>query len=227
MSKVKHFFKQSWLLIIASFCFGLLIAITNAAWSPRIEQNKKEKLDGLRRGLIADANNFELAAKDVKIVGKKGKVTKTDVYKALDSAGDNIGFTFIATGAGFADKIELVIAVDSKCEKFFGYKVLKSNETPGFGDKIKEDFLGNQFKGTPVGEVELVKSGKAEKIDSQIVAISGATVRGACAVRTATAHRSRTSRRPPRWRSWLFKEPATPTPEASTSRWSPRAGGPS
>ena len=176
MSKIKHFIQQSWLLIISSFCFGLLIAVANAAWAPRIEQNEKDKLNSLMRALVSDANDFEIAIEAVEIPGKKGKVAKTDIYKAVDSDGKNIGFAFVAAGAGFADKIKLVIAVDSRCEKFFGFKVLSSYETPGFGSKIKEDYFGNQFKNAPAGKLELVKVGKAEQVDSEIVAISGATV---------------------------------------------------
>ena len=176
MLKIKHFIQQSWLLIVASFCFGSLIAIANVAWSPRIEQNEKDKLNNLMAALITDANDFSVAVKDVEIPGSKGKSIKTDIYKALDSAGRNVGFAFTATGAGFADKIKLVIAVDSKYEKFFGFKVLFSNETPGFGSKIKEDFFANQFINTPAGRIELVKVGKPEQVDSRIVAITGATV---------------------------------------------------
>lgn len=176
MSKIKHFIRQSWLLIVASFCFGLLIAVTNAALQPRIDQNERDKLNKLMNGLIADANDFGKAIEAVEITGRKGKVTKTDIYNALDGNGVNIGFAFVASGAGFADKIKLVIAVDDKCKKFFGFKVLSSNETPGFGSKIKEDYLGDQFKGAPARQVELVKVGKAEEVDSKIVSISGATV---------------------------------------------------
>ncbi len=176
MFRIKHFIQQSWLLIVASFCFGLLIAVTNAAWSPRIEQNEKDKLNNLMKGLITDANDFKVAIEGVRIVGDKGKVTETDIYKALDSDGKSIGFAFVAAGPGFADKIKLVIAVDSRCEKLFGFKVLSSNETPGFGSKIKEDYFGDQFKNAPAGRIELVKIGNVEKNDSEIVAISGATV---------------------------------------------------
>ncbi len=176
MSKVKHFLEQSWLLIVSSFFFGLLIAVTNAAWSQKILQNEIDKRNWLMTELIADANSFEMAIEAVEIRGAKGKAAKTDVYKAVDGNGRAVGFAFIAVGSGFADKIKLVIAVDGKCEKLFGFKVLSSNETPGFGDKIKEDYLGNQFKGAPAGELELVKTGDAGKIDSEIVAISGATV---------------------------------------------------
>ena len=175
MSKIKHFIQQSWLLIVASFFFGLLIAIASAAWSPRIKQNEKEKLYSQMRQLITDANNFEKAIEAVKIPDKKGKVTETDIYNALDADGKSIGFAFVAEGPGFIDKIKLVIAVDRKCEKFFGYKVLSSNETPGFGSKIitDEDFA-NQFKQAPAAKLELIKAGKTK--ESEIVAITGATV---------------------------------------------------
>jgi electron transport complex protein RnfG len=184
MSKVRHFFQQSWLLIIASFCFGLLIAVTNAAWSGRILQNEIDKRNHLMTALIADADSFDVAVEAVEIPGAKGKILKTDIYQALDSSGRTVGFAFIAVGSGFADKIKLVIAVDAKCEKFFGFKVLASNETPGFGDKIKEDYLGSQFKGAPADKLELVKTGDEKKIDSEIVAISGATVSSEAVVQT-------------------------------------------
>ena len=110
------------------------------------------------------------------VAGSKGKQIKTTIYKAIDDNGQTDGFAFIAVGAGFADRIKLVIATDSKAEKFFGFKVLASNETPGFGDRIKYDYFQNQFKLAPTGNIELTKVGDPGKIDSQIVAISGATV---------------------------------------------------
>ncbi len=185
MSKVKYFVQQSWLLIVASFAFGLLIAVANASLEPRIKQNEKDKLDNLMKSLIGQAKDFQIAIEQVEISGDKGKVETTDVYKALDENGKSIGFAFVAVGAGFADKIKLVIAVDGGCGKFLGFKVLASNETPGFGSKIADDELESdidfvdQFKGAPAGEVELIKTGKIEVIkiiDSQIAAISGATV---------------------------------------------------
>ncbi len=176
MSKIKHFFEESWLLIISSFCFGLLIAVTNAAWSPRIEQSEKDKLNNLMTGLITEARNFQITIEDVEVPGKKGKITKTDIYQALDDSGSSAGFAFVAIGPGFADKIKLVIAVDANCENFLGFKVLSSNETPGFGDRIKEDYFGNQFEKAPAQELQLEKTGDPETIDSEIVAISGATV---------------------------------------------------
>jgi Na+-translocating ferredoxin:NAD+ oxidoreductase subunit G len=176
MSKIKYFIQQSWLLLVTSFLFGLLIAVADATWSAKIEQNKAEKLRGLMASLISDANSFELAIKEANVPGDKGRMIKTDIYKALDKQGNCAGFAFVAVGAGFADKIELVVAVDAKCEKLLSFNVLSSNETPGFGNKMKNDSFRNQFKDAPAGKLLLVKIGDAGKIDNEIVAISGATV---------------------------------------------------
>ncbi len=176
MPKIKYFIQQSWLLIVSSFCFGLLIAAANAAWSGKIEQNKIGKLSNLMKALITQADTFELAIKDVSIPSEKGAQTTTDIYKALDKAGKTVGFAFIASGMGFAANIELVIAVDPGCRQLYGYNVLTCSETPGFGDRIKDEYFNSQFKGAPAGKFQLTKTGDASQIDDTIVAISGATV---------------------------------------------------
>jgi electron transport complex protein RnfG len=176
MNKIKFFFSQSWLLIVASLCFGLLIAVTSASLQPRIIQNQKEKLNKLMKNLITDAQIFEAAAEDCIIETADGSIAKTDIYKAFDAEGNPKGYVFIAVGSGFADKIKLVIAIDENCEKCYGYEVLASNETPGFGSKISENYFQSQFQGIPAGNVSLSKTGNSEISDSEIIAITGATV---------------------------------------------------
>ena len=175
MLKIKHFIQQSWLLIVASFFFGLLIAVTSASWQDEIIRNEQEKLNRLMKELISDANSFEVVMQKAEIPGDK-KILKSDIYKALDVNGSIVGFAFNAEGSGFADKIELVVAVDKDFEKLAGFDVLSSNETPGFGDQIKYDYYRDQFAGAPAEELKLVTSGKPKNIDAEIVAISGATV---------------------------------------------------
>ena len=187
MLKIKYFAQQSWLLIISSFCFGLLIAGTNYALSERIERNRTDKLyrqtgELLNRfNAMSDANlpkaeQFEEFA-EVEITSSRGKKQVVVVVRALSADGETVvGWSFNASGSGFADKIELVVAVDKDFESIAGFDVLASNETPGFGDKIKLPNWRNQFAGAPVEELKLVKTGDVEKIDSEIVAISGATV---------------------------------------------------
>jgi electron transport complex protein RnfG len=175
MFKIKHFIQQSWLLIVASFFFGLLIAVTNAALSPRIVQNKINKRNRLVGVLLPEAKNFALDT-EIEIESIQGKKEKVEVYRAMSEEDECVGWSFNAAGSGFADKIELVVAVDKDFEKLAGFDVLSSNETPGFGDQIKYDYYRDQFKGAPAEELTLIASGDPKKIDAEIVAISGATV---------------------------------------------------
>lgn len=182
MHSIKRFFEQSWLLIVASFFFGLLIAITNVALSPRIERNKTSKLYELASGLLPNATGFTAVTESIEIKALDGKSQELTVYQAAAN-NQTIGWVFQVIGSGFADKIELVVAVDAAFETLAGFDVLSSNETPGFGDRIKDSYYRDQFKGAPTEGLTLVKTGDPETIDSEIVAISGATVSSAAVVR--------------------------------------------
>lgn len=176
MLKIKHFIEQSWLLITASFFFGLLIAVTSAALSPRIEQNKINKRNRLVGALLPEAKDFVPVEGGIEIESIQGKKETVEVFRAVSAAGECVGWSFNAIGPGFADKIELVVAVDKNFEKFAGFDVLASNETPGFGNQIKFDYFRDQFKGAPAEGLKLATSGDNTKIDSEIIAISGATI---------------------------------------------------
>ena len=175
MSKIKHFMEQSWLLIVASFCFGLLIAVTNAALSPRIRQNEINKRNRLVSALLPEAKDFILLDEQIEIQSLQGK-KNIEIYRAVSEADECVGWSFEAAGSGFADKIRLVVALDKNFEKIAGFDVLSSNETPGFGDHKKYEYSRDLYMGARAGELMLVTSGERGKIDSEIVVISGATI---------------------------------------------------
>jgi electron transport complex protein RnfG len=185
--RIKHFIEQSWLLIVASFCFGLLIAGTNYALSARIERNRTAKLYS-RTGDLLNAYNaatdsglpkaelFDEFA-EIEIASLHGKSQPVKVIRARSADEQTIiGWSFNASGSGFQDKIELAVAVDRDFEKIAGYDVLLSNETPGYGDQIKLSYLRDQFIGAPAGELKPVSVGEPRSIDAEIVTISGATI---------------------------------------------------
>jgi electron transport complex protein RnfG len=161
---------------VASFLFGLLIAAANAAWQERILQNEEDKFNNLARQMLPDANSFETALEDVGVDTGKGKKKLTSVKKALATDGTCIGWAFKCEGSGFADKIKLVLAVDADFKQLKGFGVLSSNETPGFGDQIKLPYYQDQFVDIPAEKLILSKIGDSGKKDSEIIAISGATV---------------------------------------------------
>ncbi len=162
--------------MVAPFCFGLLIAVTNAALDPMIQQNKIDKLNDLARDLLPKAQSFVEQDTEIELVSAKGKKQKIKLYMATSETKECVGWCFNASGSGLIDTIELVVAVDKDFEKIAGFDVLACNETPSIGDRIEDDDYRNQFKAAPVGVFKLVKTGDPGKIDSEIVAISGATI---------------------------------------------------
>jgi len=177
LDSLKRFAQESWLLVAASLVCGLLLAATNAALGPRIEMNKTLKLTSLAANLLPEATSFTPLPEPIEVQGLDGRRESAVVFKA--TADDRlVGWAFKVTGSGFADKIELVTAVDASFQKLAGYDVVTSSETPGFGDQIKDNYYRSQFSGAPADKFTLVGGGAAnpQEIDSTIVAISGATI---------------------------------------------------
>ena len=174
MLKIKYFIQQSWLLIVSAFMFGLLIAVTNAALIDRINANNASKVTDKLQSLMPSAKEFP-KQESITIKSQQQSDVDVEIYKGV-SEGNCQGWAFNATGAGFADKITVIVVVDESFEKMIGFSVLASNETPGFGDRITGSFYRDQFVGAPTDKLNLTKTGDPDKIDSDIVAISGATI---------------------------------------------------
>jgi electron transport complex protein RnfG len=176
---IKTFIEKSWLLIVASLFFGVLLAGTNELLGPRIKQNEIDKFNTLAGGMFEGVSAFE-SGDTIEITSAKGKLIKVDVKKGVGVNGECLGWAFVAEGSGFQDKIKIVIGVDAKFETLKGFGTLVSNETPMFGDKINnaEHYFVKQFAGTPAKRLELVKIGdwKIIENDTEIIAITGATI---------------------------------------------------
>jgi len=170
-----NFIKQSWLVMVSSLAFGILVAGVHGGLKDRIEANAQEKLQSQMRLLLSSATTFETVMDQV--------TGQAAYYVGKNATGQPVGYMIEASGSGFADIITLLVAMDASREKLLGIAVLKSNETPGFGDQIKnEDKDGkisfkNQFKGCPTDKkLMTVKTGRREETDEKIVAITGATI---------------------------------------------------
>ena len=163
-----QFFKQSWLVMAAALVFGLLVAGVHGVLEECIADNATLKLEREMKSLFGQDSVSE-AVRD-----ENGE---TRYYKVKDKANAITGYAIVAEGSGFADKIKLLVATDEKTEKLLGIAVLKTNETPGFGDKIKKEKFRDQFVGCPIKEELLViLRGDRDKADSEIVSITGATI---------------------------------------------------
>jgi electron transport complex protein RnfG len=177
-NSVKLFFRESWLLMVSAVFFGTLLAITNAAWDPKIKGNEVNKFNNLAKSLLPAGETFEPLTDKITLDLGGGKTITADVRKGMDASGACVGWAFICEGSGFADKIKLVAAADTQFETLLGFGVLSSNETPGFGDKINltDGPFQPQFRGIPAAALTLNKAGDRTKMDTEIIAITGATV---------------------------------------------------
>ena len=176
------------LTIIATLSGGLL-SFWDAYTSPKIEEYRQEEIKNAVKKVLPSAENYR---EDIK---KSGSYT---FYLGYD--GDElIGIAFNIKGGGFQDIISLMVGVTPDFSRITGLSVLDQKETPGLGTKIADDpsrkgdekWFTDQFKGkSPFPEVYYVKNKKAEA-ETEIEAISGATISSQAVVNILNFHIAR------------------------------------
>ena len=102
-----------------------------------------------------------------------GKETK--VYQIFDIDNAHIGWVIPAEGMGFADKIVLLYGLNADRSTITGMAVLDQKETPGLGDKIRDEEFTLKYKNKPA-EQELVVVKLPTAGEQNVEAITGATV---------------------------------------------------
>jgi len=158
-----RYISEAWLVLLLATGFALALAAVDLAWKTRIEENKRRETIGQIPHLVPGA-----------VRGQKEFVGKVYVYRAFDSAGRHVGWVLPAVGQGFADRIELLIGLDSEAEYITGLYVLEQKETPGLGANIIAAQWRKQFTGKPA-TLPLHVS-QAAIGENEIQAVTGATI---------------------------------------------------
>ncbi|MCP4712401.1 MAG: FMN-binding protein [Planctomycetes bacterium] len=162
-----NFLKQSWLVMLAALLFGLLVSGLYGQLEPKIKEQARLKLENEMGKLLTEATAFESIP----------DAENPQYFIGKNDEGAVVGYAIQWEGGGFADKIKLLVALDRPLEKLLGIGILKTNETPGFGDKIKGDKFKGQYKGSPALKLKVEKEGDRSNSDDQnIIAITGATI---------------------------------------------------
>ena len=144
-------------LVIICVVMSCLLALTNNATAPIIEEAERKAKEEARLEVLPGADSFE----QLNVDGLPDAVT--EVYKAANGA----GYTFSLKAQGYGGKgtLNLTVGIDMD-GKITGTKVLSHSETVGLGSKITNDEFKNQFPGKDASYVSDIKN-----IDT----ISGAT----------------------------------------------------
>ncbi len=98
----------------------------------------------------------------------------TGVQVAKDGSGSELGYVITVTAKdGSQANITFSVGIQND-GTVNGYSITSISETPGLGDKAKNEEFYSQFQGKQVDSFGVVKSAPAS--DSEIEAISGATI---------------------------------------------------
>lgn len=162
--KKQNYIVDAWLVILLSLLFGSGLAGVQASLKPRIDANKLGDTLGQISALVPGSTR-----------GEKATAGNAVVYKALDGAGATTGWVVPARGQGFADRIELLIGVDTSGTHITGLYVLDQKETPGLGDNITAKTWRDQYAGKATDKPLVVRKTKPEA-PNEIQAITGATI---------------------------------------------------
>lgn len=177
---------------LISMISGLLVALAYEITAPIIAEGHRLATEKAVLQVFPGA----VSKRDF-ILGPKGLIPRDNadqetgatgepVYAAYDAQGHLKGVAITGTGNGYAGPVEVMFAYAPDHQAIVGSKVQKSNETPGFGDKLDKDptFLKNftaldarlNAEGTALANpIVTVKHG-AKVEPWQIDAISGATI---------------------------------------------------
>lgn len=164
MSAKSNYILDAWLVILLSTVFGGALAAVHVAWQPKIEVNRLNDALAQVPVLVPGATR-----------GEQVVLGGVPVYRALDAAHTTVGWVVPAAGQGFADRIDMLIAVDRLAGQITGLYVLNQKETPGLGDKIRDPKWRGQFGGKATHPAMKVVKRKAAAAN-EIEALTGATI---------------------------------------------------
>lgn len=142
--------------LVATF----LLSYTNSLTAGRIAEVQKNNADKARKLVCADAAEFELVEAD----------EQTEIYSALDAAGNEIGYAISTFDKSYGGDIQVMTGFDTE-GKITGVQILSIDDTPGLGMNAKKDGFRNQYVGRTAGNLVVSKNAAEDEIQ----AITGAT----------------------------------------------------
>ena len=155
------------LIVVGIFSGGSLAVMYKFTQAPIQDTQQKELREAVFK-VIPDAKDY----KEIKAIDS------TIIYKVMGQDGETAGYAVAGEGGRFQGNIKLMIGLDEKMESITGIEILESMETPGLGERIKDESFRSQFLGMkiPAGTaIECVKNEKNKK-GTDIQAITGATI---------------------------------------------------
>lgn len=196
---------------------GLAVSVVDQLTAPIIAEQYRLRTEQAVFQVFPEASRFRtLQLTERGLEDAPAGVGSDRLYAAYDAGGGLLGVAIVGSALGYAGLVQAMFAYRPACRCITAAKVLRSNETPGFGDKLDTDleFLKN-FKAL---DVRLNAEGTAlmhplvavrhgTKTESwQIDAIAGATISSRAMARAADTAANRAVPWIERQLAWLKGE---------------------
>lgn len=148
---------------------GFLLSFVYSSFEKDImSNNEKTVLNGVK-AVIEGADEIE---------GPIKENSTYEYYIGKKTDGTAVGYAMLSYASGYNGENKVLVGFDADIIKITGIVVTEQAETPGLGAKITEASFRDQFKNkSSITPLIIVKGIKPEETqDSQIAAISGATI---------------------------------------------------
>ena len=162
--------------VVLGFLLGLVYGITKEP----IAAAEEAKQQAAYKQVFADADSFEAyegfdAEKAASVMADNGYSDEIgDVQTAMDKSGNAIGYVITVTAKdGSQANITFSVGIQND-GTVNGHSITSISETPGLGDKAKNEEFYGQFENKQVDSFNVVK--QTPSADNEIEAISGATI---------------------------------------------------
>ena len=147
------------ILVLTGICLvvAVLLAATNSVTAPIIKANEEATAQQTRMELLPEADSFEVVPVEVEGV--------TEAARAENGA----GWVITAQAQGYGGMVPVMVAFGED-GTICAVKFLANDETPGLGQKVRNESFGAQF------------AGKTGENAYEVDAISGATISSNAAI---------------------------------------------
>ena len=178
MNDTKSMIKNAFILFAITLVAGVLLGIVYQVTKEPIAYQDKLAQDKANQSVFATASTFNDVAVDeakaAEVAAAHGGVVIESVKSAVDGSGNVLGYVIQVKSKGYGDFIEYTVGITNE-SKVNGISIISIAETPGLGMNA-EKVIVPQFADKDAQQFTVAKNGQVSDPNTQIEAISGATI---------------------------------------------------
>lgn len=178
MNDTKTMIKNALILFVITLVAGVLLGLVYQVTKDPIAAQEKAAQDRANMSVFATASTFNDETVDengaAAAVADYTGVTIESVKSAVDASGNVLGYVIQVKSKGYGDFIEYTVGITNE-GNINGISIISIAETPGLGMNAQKVIVP-QFADKVAQIFSVVKNGQLTDSNTQIEAISGATI---------------------------------------------------